>query len=106
MRARTSLILVAGIVLGAAVVTRRFLSLVGAISGLPLWGYGAVLRRPPVVSIPGDWVPPVLGTFNKQTMNNLADLGERMGADPASWSSEPREPSTAQRVSYAGTKPS
>jgi predicted acylesterase/phospholipase RssA len=42
-----------------------------------------------VVSIPGDWYPPVAGTFVKETMNNLADLGERMGADPASWSTEP-----------------
>jgi hypothetical protein len=42
-----------------------------------------------VVSIPGDWVPPVPGVFKKETMNNLADLGEKMGADPASWSSEP-----------------
>jgi predicted acylesterase/phospholipase RssA len=39
-----------------------------------------------VASIPGDWSPPVPGTFTKTTMNNLADLGERMGADPASWS--------------------
>jgi len=39
-----------------------------------------------VASIPGDWSPPVPGTFTKATMNNLADLGERMGADPASWS--------------------
>ena len=59
-----------------------------------------------LVSIPGDWVPPVLGPFNKETMNNLADLGEKMGADPASWSSEPRESYTAQHVSQAGTKPS
>ena len=42
-----------------------------------------------VVSIPGDWFPPVPGVFNKETMNNLADLGEKMGADPASWSNEP-----------------
>src|SRR4029434_10809061 len=42
-----------------------------------------------VVSIPGDWVPPVPGVFKKETMNNLADLGEKMGTDPASWSSEP-----------------
>src|SRR5512144_1131443 len=27
-----------------------------------------------VVSIPGDWFPPVPGTFIKETMNNLADL--------------------------------
>ena len=42
-----------------------------------------------VVSIPGDWYPPVAGTFVKETMNNLVDLGEKMGADPASWSNEP-----------------
>jgi hypothetical protein len=42
-----------------------------------------------VVSIPGDWAPPVPGVFKKETMNSLADLGEKMGADPASWSSEP-----------------
>ena len=38
-----------------------------------------------LVSIPGDWSPPVPGVFVKETMNNLADLGERMGTDPASW---------------------
>ena len=42
-----------------------------------------------IVSIPGDWFPPVPGTFIKETMNNLADLGEKMGADPSSWSTEP-----------------
>jgi hypothetical protein len=42
-----------------------------------------------VVSSPGDWAPPVPGVFIKETMNNLADLGERMGADPASWSAQP-----------------
>jgi Patatin-like phospholipase len=42
-----------------------------------------------IVSIPGDWVPPVPGVFIKESMNNLADLGEKMGADPASWSNEP-----------------
>ena len=26
-----------------------------------------------VVSIPGDWSPPVAGTFVKETMNNLVD---------------------------------
>ena len=44
-----------------------------------------------IVSIPGDWSPPVPGTFIKETMNNLADLGEKMGADPASWSNQPPE---------------
>ena len=42
-----------------------------------------------IVSIPGDWSPPVPGVFIKETMNNLADLGKKMGADPASWSNEP-----------------
>jgi hypothetical protein len=42
-----------------------------------------------VVSIPGDWFPPVAGTFVKETMNNLVDLGEKMGADPSSWSTSP-----------------
>jgi len=41
-----------------------------------------------IVSIPGDWFPPVPGTFIKETMNNLVDLGEKMGANPASWSTE------------------
>lgn len=42
-----------------------------------------------IVSIPGDRFPPVPGTFIKETMNNLADLGEKMGSDPSSWSTEP-----------------
>lgn len=41
-----------------------------------------------VVSIPPDWAPPVPGVFVKETMNNLADLGEKMGTNPASWSDE------------------
>jgi hypothetical protein len=41
-----------------------------------------------LVSIPGDWYQPVAGTFVKETMNNLTDLGEKMGSDPASWSNE------------------
>jgi hypothetical protein len=44
-----------------------------------------------VVSIPGDWAPPEPGVFIKETMNNLADLGENMGADPASWRNKPSE---------------
>jgi hypothetical protein len=41
-----------------------------------------------VMSIPEDWAPPKPGVFIKETMNNLADIGERMGADPASWRAE------------------
>ena len=35
-----------------------------------------------VISIPDDWVAPVEGTFAKETMNNLVDLGEKMGVTP------------------------
>ena len=45
-----------------------------------------------VVSIPDDWYPPKPGTFVKETMNDLADLGERMGADVNSWRSDPPGP--------------
>jgi len=39
-----------------------------------------------VMAVPESWVPSVAGTFQKEVMNALADLGEKMGADPASWS--------------------
>ena len=39
-----------------------------------------------VMAVPESWVPPAAGTFHKDVMNSLADLGEKMGADPASWS--------------------
>jgi predicted acylesterase/phospholipase RssA len=42
-----------------------------------------------VMAVPDTWVPPVPGTFQKEVMNALADLGERMGADPASWRTQP-----------------
>jgi hypothetical protein len=42
-----------------------------------------------IASIPGDWIPPVPGVFVKETMNDLADVGENMGADPSSWSTDP-----------------
>lgn len=42
-----------------------------------------------VVSVPEDWTPAKPGVFLKETMNGLADLGERMGADPKSWSTTP-----------------
>jgi hypothetical protein len=38
-----------------------------------------------VVSIPGDWLPPKPKPFDKETMNALVDMGEKMGADPKSW---------------------
>jgi Patatin-like phospholipase len=37
------------------------------------------------VAVPDDFVPPKPGVFVKETMNALADLGEKMGADPSSW---------------------
>jgi predicted acylesterase/phospholipase RssA len=41
-----------------------------------------------LISVPEEWVPSKAGTFVKEVMNDLADLGERMGADPASWRTE------------------
>ena len=42
-----------------------------------------------VVAVPDGWVAPSANAFDKKTMNQLADLGEKMGADPASWRTEP-----------------
>jgi predicted acylesterase/phospholipase RssA len=42
-----------------------------------------------IVAVPDDFIPPKEGVFVKETMNALADLGERMGADTASWRTEP-----------------
>jgi hypothetical protein len=42
-----------------------------------------------VIAIPDDWTAPKPGTFVKETMDNLAELGERMGADPTSWRTSP-----------------
>ncbi len=36
-------------------------------------------------AVPNDWTAPKPGTFIPETMNNLADIGEQRGADPASW---------------------
>ena len=41
------------------------------------------------IAVPDDWAPPKPGLFEKETMNALADMGERMGADPISWQSDP-----------------
>ena len=42
-----------------------------------------------VMAVPDEWVPPKPGTFVAEVMNELADLGEKMGADPASWRTDP-----------------
>jgi predicted acylesterase/phospholipase RssA len=39
-----------------------------------------------IMAVPEAWVPKTAGTFKKDVMNDLADLGEKMGADPSSWS--------------------
>jgi len=41
-----------------------------------------------VIAVPNDFVPPKPGVFIKETMNALADMGERLGADPSSWQTE------------------
>ena len=42
-----------------------------------------------VMAVPDYWVPPKPGTFVAEVMNELADLGEKMGADPKSWLTDP-----------------
>lgn len=42
-----------------------------------------------VATIPDEWKPPKPGAFVKETMNSLADVGQRMGADPSSWRETP-----------------
>jgi hypothetical protein len=42
-----------------------------------------------VLAVPDEWVPPRPGTFVSEVMNELADLGEKLGADPASWRTDP-----------------
>jgi hypothetical protein len=42
-----------------------------------------------LMSVPEDYVPVKPGTFIKEVMNELAEIGERMGADPASWRMTP-----------------
>jgi predicted acylesterase/phospholipase RssA len=42
-----------------------------------------------VMAVPDSWVPPKPGTFDPEVMNELADLGEKMGADPTSWRTNP-----------------
>lgn len=37
------------------------------------------------IAIPEDWRAPVPGVFATKTMNDLVDLGRRLGADPSSW---------------------
>ena len=41
-----------------------------------------------VIAVPNDFVPPKPGVCIKETTNALADLGERLGADPSSWQTE------------------
>ena len=41
-----------------------------------------------VMAVPDEWVPSKPGTFVAEVMNDLADLGERMGADPSKWRTE------------------
>ena len=42
-----------------------------------------------VMAVPEEWVPPKPAAFDSEVMNSLADLGEKMGADPSSWRTTP-----------------
>jgi len=49
--------------------------------------YGATIEVR-VMAVPDSFVPVHPESFNPEVMNTLADLGEKMGADPASWRTE------------------
>ncbi len=59
-----------------------------------------------VVHIPNDWRPPVEGSFKKETMVSLADLGRKMGADPKSWTllAAPERPGSAGAPGAGGAR--
>lgn len=38
-----------------------------------------------LIGIPDSWRPPVKGSFKKETMNSLAEIGLQLGADPGAW---------------------
>lgn len=40
------------------------------------------------IAVPNDFVPPVEGQFKKETMNMLADIGQRLGRDASNWRTE------------------
>jgi hypothetical protein len=41
-----------------------------------------------IMAVPESWVPSKPGSFVSEVMNDLADLGEKMGADPSTWRTE------------------
>jgi hypothetical protein len=41
-----------------------------------------------VMAVPDSFVPAHPDSFNAEVMNTLADIGEKMGADPSSWRTE------------------
>lgn len=59
-----------------------------ALSALTHYRYGNDVEVR-YIAVPDDWIPQNPGIFDREVMNALADLGERMGADPASWLTEP-----------------
>jgi len=41
-----------------------------------------------LMAVPDDWVPPAPGVFDARVMNELADLGASLAADPANWQTD------------------
>jgi hypothetical protein len=59
-----------------------------ALSALTRYQYGNEVEVR-YIAVPDDWTPPKPDVFDKEVMNALADMGERMGADPATWRTDP-----------------
>ena len=50
------------------------------------------------VAIPNSWVQVKQGIFEKETMESLAQLGRKMGADPSSWNVEEPGSRTIEKI--------
>jgi predicted acylesterase/phospholipase RssA len=75
--------------------TTALQNLAGQLELINLSGLGR--KELHVVSIPSEWRPPREGRFVPETMQALADVGARMGADPSSWQTVVSPPSAAAK---------
>ncbi len=58
------------------------------------------------LAIPEEWVPPINEPFSKETMVSLAQIGLKLGQDPASWMTVVPNPESPTGDLYDGLMPS
>jgi hypothetical protein len=59
-----------------------------ALSDVTKYRFGAEVEVR-YIAVPDDWTPPKPDMFDQEVMNALAGMGERIGADPANWQTDP-----------------